>query len=72
MACADVPELGQWMSFAMEAHPLFERIEEEDLKILDPLVYPLLTLSSEEGKKVCAFYCSHGVPSPDASTEERK
>eukprot|EP00242_Pyramimonas_sp_CCMP2087_P009278 CAMPEP_0198211306 /NCGR_PEP_ID=MMETSP1445-20131203/23065_1 /TAXON_ID=36898 /ORGANISM="Pyramimonas sp., Strain CCMP2087" /LENGTH=278 /DNA_ID=CAMNT_0043885531 /DNA_START=214 /DNA_END=1050 /DNA_ORIENTATION=+ len=48
----DVPELGQWMSFAMEAHPLFERIEEEDLKIIDPLVYPLLTLSSEEGKKV--------------------
>mmetsp|Transcript_10174 Transcript_10174/g.21203 ORF Transcript_10174/g.21203 Transcript_10174/m.21203 type:complete len:273 (-) Transcript_10174:2-820(-) len=47
----DVPELGQWMSNAMEAHPLFVRITEEELKASDP-VYPLLTQSSEEGKKV--------------------
>mmetsp|Transcript_25371 Transcript_25371/g.47901 ORF Transcript_25371/g.47901 Transcript_25371/m.47901 type:complete len:273 (+) Transcript_25371:36-854(+) len=46
----DVPELGNWMSEAMEGHPLFERVPLDELK--KDIVYPLLTEASEEGKKV--------------------
>ena len=46
----DVPELGGWMSRAMEEHPLFERLTEAELAA-DP-VTPLLITTSEEGQKV--------------------
>lgn len=51
MGVPDVPELGNWMSEAMEGHPLFERVPLDELK--KDIVYPLLTEASEEGKKVC-------------------
>ncbi|GLC33046.1 hypothetical protein PLESTB_000376800 [Pleodorina starrii] len=47
---SDVPELGEWMKAKLEAHPLFERVSEEELEA-DPAA-GLLALSSEEGQKV--------------------
>ncbi|KXZ57036.1 hypothetical protein GPECTOR_1g97 [Gonium pectorale] len=47
---SDVPELGDWMKAKLDAHPLFERVSEEELEA-DPAA-GLLALSSEEGQKV--------------------
>ena len=46
----DVAELHEWMVGHLQAHALFERVEQEELE-RDP-VWPLLSTSSEEGKKV--------------------
>ncbi|EFJ44653.1 hypothetical protein VOLCADRAFT_82720 [Volvox carteri f. nagariensis] len=47
---SDVPELGEWMVAKLDAHPLFERVSEEELES-DPAA-GLLATSSEEGQKV--------------------
>lgn len=46
----DVEELGIWMRAKMDAHPLFERISDEELA--DDPAANLLATSSEEGQKV--------------------
>ncbi|GLJ40284.1 hypothetical protein SUGI_0827720 [Cryptomeria japonica] len=46
----DVEELGEWMKGCLDAHPLFEEVGQEELKI-DPVV-KLLTTATEEGQKV--------------------
>eukprot|EP00262_Sarcandra_glabra_P018576 TRINITY_DN6714_c0_g1_i1.p1 TRINITY_DN6714_c0_g1~~TRINITY_DN6714_c0_g1_i1.p1 ORF type:complete len:270 (+),score=53.67 TRINITY_DN6714_c0_g1_i1:158-967(+) len=46
----DVEELGEWMKFCLECHPLFEAVEESELKA-DPVV-KLLCSATEEGQKV--------------------
>eukprot|EP00798_Chlamydomonas_sp_ICE-L_P007848 gene7848-1054_t len=46
----DVKELGDWMRAKMDAHPMFERISDEELES-DPAA-GLLTSSSEEAQKV--------------------
>lgn len=45
----------EWMVAALENHPLFVRVSEEEL-LADPIV-PLLYQSTEEGKKVCVCVC---------------
>ncbi|KAG2450298.1 hypothetical protein HYH02_004805 [Chlamydomonas schloesseri] len=47
---SDVPELGEWMKSKLDAHPLFERVSEEELE--KDVAAGLLALSSEEGQKV--------------------
>ena len=46
----DVEELGRWMAEKIAAHPMFERLTEEECKA-DPVV-PLLFTGTEEGQKV--------------------
>lgn len=46
----DVEELGDWMKGCLDAHPLFEKVPEEEVKN-DPVVN-LLTTATEEGQKV--------------------
>eukprot|EP01018_Ginkgo_biloba_P018499 Gb_23703 [translate_table: standard] len=46
----DVEELGEWMNSCLDAHPLFDKVLEEELE-LDPVV-KLLTTATEEGQKV--------------------
>lgn len=46
----DVKDLGDWMREKMSAHPMFERVSDEELAA-DP-ANKLLTTSSEEGQKV--------------------
>eukprot|EP00730_Choanoeca_flexa_P005941 TRINITY_DN12055_c0_g1_i2.p5 TRINITY_DN12055_c0_g1~~TRINITY_DN12055_c0_g1_i2.p5 ORF type:complete len:140 (+),score=34.19 TRINITY_DN12055_c0_g1_i2:4547-4966(+) len=46
----DVVAMHEWMAQALERHPLFERLEEAELRA-DPIV-PKLYESTEEGKKV--------------------
>lgn len=46
----DVQELGEWMRNKLDAHPLFERISDEELD-KDPAAN-LLTSASEEAQKV--------------------
>eukprot|EP00873_Tetraselmis_striata_P008549 jgi/Tetstr1/428813/TSEL_018800.t1 len=46
----DVEDLGQWMDSKLAAHPLFERISEEELAG-DPCA-DLIKLATEEGQKV--------------------
>lgn len=46
----DVEELGDWMKACLDAHPLFEKVPEEEVKN-DPVV-KLLTTATEEGQKV--------------------
>ena len=64
----DVEDLHQWMVEHFEAFPLFERVSSED-ESSDPVV-PLLTSSTEEGKKVArnggkAFIaCFRRIPDP--------
>lgn len=46
----DVEELGEWMKFCLEKHPLFEPVGEDEIRN-DPVV-KLLTSATEEGQKV--------------------
>ena len=46
----DVEELGDWMKACLDAHPLFEKVLEEEVN--DDFVVKLLTTMTEEGKKV--------------------
>jgi len=46
----DVEELGDWMKACLDAHPLFEKVPEEQAK--DDPVVKLLTTATEEGQKV--------------------
>lgn len=46
----DVEELGRWMAAKIGAHPMFERLTEEECAA-DPVV-PLLFTGTEEGQKV--------------------
>lgn len=46
----DVVDMHHWMVDALEKHPLFERVSDEDLSA--DAVVPLLYNSTEEGKKV--------------------
>lgn len=46
----DVEDLHKWMVEHLEAHPLFQRLSEEELQ-KDPVV-PMLYDSTEEGQKV--------------------
>lgn len=47
---SDVPELGQWMRAKLDAHPMFERID--DAQLADDPAANLLTAASEEAQKV--------------------
>eukprot|EP00656_Telonema_subtile_P029915 TRINITY_DN3296_c0_g1_i2.p1 TRINITY_DN3296_c0_g1~~TRINITY_DN3296_c0_g1_i2.p1 ORF type:complete len:127 (-),score=38.41 TRINITY_DN3296_c0_g1_i2:166-546(-) len=47
---SDVQDLHQWMVQHLQAHPLFERVSEEELAS-DPAV-PVVMSYTEEGKKV--------------------
>ncbi|XP_020578756.1 tRNA (guanine-N(7)-)-methyltransferase [Phalaenopsis equestris] len=46
----DVEELGDWMKFCLDSHPLFSAVPEEELES-DPVV-KLLVCATEEGQKV--------------------
>ena len=46
----DVAELGQWMARKLDAHPLFERLSDDELAS-DPAA-GVLTSATEEGQKV--------------------
>lgn len=46
----DVEELAAWMRNKLDAHPLFERVPEDELA--RDAVVPLLTTATEEGQKV--------------------
>lgn len=46
----DVEELGQWMREKLEAHPIFERVLDEELE--DDPAAALLQEGTEEGQKV--------------------
>lgn len=46
----DVPELGEWMKAKLDAHPLFERLSDEELEDDPPA--KLLASATEEGQKV--------------------
>jgi len=48
--CTDVLDLHEWMKGKLNEHPLFEMFTHDELEA-DPIV-PLLTESTEEGKKV--------------------
>jgi Putative methyltransferase len=45
-----VQELGDWMRAKLDAHPLFERLSDEELE--DDPAAALLTEGTEEGQKV--------------------
>ncbi|KAG5034327.1 hypothetical protein JHK87_009237 [Glycine soja] len=47
---SDVEELGDWMKFCLENHPMFEALTEKELEA-DPVV-KLLSSATEEGQKV--------------------
>ena len=46
----DVAELGQWMAAKLDAHPLFERLSEQELA--EDKAAGVLTSATEEGQKV--------------------
>jgi tRNA (guanine-N7-)-methyltransferase len=46
----DVKELYEWMMSHLDAHPLFERVSEDELK--DDILIPHVLHSSEDGAKV--------------------
>ena len=46
----DAEELGDWMKFCLENHPMFEALTEKELEA-DPVV-KLLSSATEEGQKV--------------------